>query len=72
MKTENELIGGISTNQLARSALVSSGAIRVRFCQTGSYFGLRPIKLPNGRLSWPHDSLQQLMEFRASKTGGEE
>ena len=28
-------------------------SIRVQLCRTGSYFGIRPSKLPNGRLAWP-------------------
>ncbi|NCU20539.1 DNA-binding protein [Candidatus Falkowbacteria bacterium] len=50
----------ISTETLAAQFHVKPGSIRVRFCRTGSYFGLIPKKLPNGRLSWPGDSYERL------------
>lgn len=59
----------LSTPEFAAQAKVRPTTIRVRLCQTGSYFGVRPVKLPNGRLLWPGDSLEQLTRYR--KTGGE-
>lgn len=50
----------ISTETLAAQAHVKPSTIRVRLCRTGSYFGLIPKKLPNGRLSWPGDSYERL------------
>lgn len=50
----------ISTETLATQAHVKPSSIRVRLCRTGSYFGLVPDKLPNGRLSWPGDSYERL------------
>jgi hypothetical protein len=50
----------LSTEDLAHVALVTPASIRVRLCRTGSYFGLQPVKLPNGRLAWPHDSEKRL------------
>lgn len=52
----------ISTEELAIQAITTPGTIRVRLCKTGSYFGIRPKKLPNGRLLWPSDSINQLIE----------
>ncbi|MEX3784903.1 hypothetical protein [Paraburkholderia sp. BR14374] len=37
-------------------------SIRKRYCQTGSYFGVRPVKLANGRLLWPADAFARLTE----------
>ena len=45
----------LTTAEFAASRLVLPQSVRKRLCQTGSYFGIRPIKLPNGRLSWPSD-----------------
>ena len=59
----------ISTHELAKLAITTPGTIRVRLCNTGSYFGIRPKKLPNGRLLWPSNSLSLLLEV---KEGGEE
>ncbi|MCY1286331.1 hypothetical protein D9M68_297920 [compost metagenome] len=53
-----------STDELAAEIKVRSQSIRKRYCQTGSYWGLRPVKLPSGRLLWPADSIEQLMGAR--------
>lgn len=33
-----------------------------RRSQTNSYFGVKPLCLPNGRLLWPVDSIKTLIE----------
>ncbi|MFL9932711.1 DNA-binding protein [Paraburkholderia sp. RL18-103-BIB-C] len=65
MTTHNTLPGApqrrlISTEELAASLALRPHSIRKRYCQTGAYFCLRPVKLPNGRLMWPADSVEQL------------
>jgi len=55
---------GLSTAQLASASLSTPGTIRVRLCQTGTFHGLKPLKLPNGRLLWPRDSLERLAAYR--------
>ncbi|MFM0626267.1 DNA-binding protein [Paraburkholderia xenovorans] len=50
----------ISTEELAARLALRPHSIRKRYCQTGAYFCLRPLKLPNGRLMWPADSVEQL------------
>lgn len=50
----------LSTEELAAQLALRPQSIRKRFCQTGAYFCVRPVKLPNGRLMWPGDSLDQL------------
>lgn len=62
MKTELPTIPqrGLSTDELANMLNLQPGSLRVRLCKTGSYFGIRPVKLPNGRLQWPADAVQQL------------
>lgn len=52
----------ITTDELAALLSIRPQSIRKRYCQTGAYFSLRPVKLPNGRLMWPADSLEQLSE----------
>lgn len=42
-------------------------SIHHRVCTTGSYFGVRPAKLPNGRLLWPDDAVEQLISQRQKK-----
>lgn len=42
-----------SCEQFAASNQVLAQSVRARICRTGSYFGVRPIKLANGRLAFP-------------------
>lgn len=49
-----------TTEQLAAGIGLKPQSIRKRFCETGAYYCLRPVKLPNGRLMWPADSIEQL------------
>lgn len=67
MQTPEQYRNGISTADLARQALTKPNTIRVRLCETGSFYGIRPLKLPNGRLLWPADSLERLAAYRAEK-----
>jgi len=50
----------LSTEELAQQLKIRPQSIRKRYCETGAYFCLRPFKLPNGRLMWPGNALQQL------------
>ena len=50
----------MSTDELAIALGIKPQSIRTRFCITGSYFSLRPTKMPNRRLMWPCDSIERL------------
>ena len=52
---------GLTTRELADFAGVTPEGIRVQLCRAGSYFGLAPERLPNGRLLWPADSRERLL-----------
>ncbi|KVQ16514.1 DNA-binding protein [Burkholderia ubonensis] len=52
----------ITTDELAELLSIRPQSIRKRYCQTGAYFSLRPVKMPNGRLMWPADALDKLAE----------
>ncbi len=54
----------ISTEALAIALSCSPGTIRKRHSTTGSYFGVRPSKLPNRRLLWPANSVDLLLTAR--------
>jgi len=47
---------GQSTEQFAARRHIKPASVISRYCRTGSYFGIRPRKLENGRLDWPDDS----------------
>lgn len=53
MDSRNNLKYELSAEQFATLNQVKSQTVRARLCRTGSYFGIRPLKLANGRLAWP-------------------
>jgi len=57
----------LTTETLAALCAVKPASIRVRLSRTGSYFGLRPDKLPNGRLVWPADWREKMVPARNAK-----
>lgn len=52
----------LTTDDLAIAWGVKPESIRVRLCREGHYFGLRPDKLPNGRLLWPSDWREKMVK----------
>lgn len=51
----------LSTEQLAELVHSKPNSIRTRLCKTGSYYGIKPTKLPSGRLLWPNDTIQAFL-----------
>lgn len=51
----------LSTDEYAAQNLVQSQTVRKQFSATGSYFGVRPIRLPNRRLLWPDNTIVNLV-----------
>ena len=51
---------GLSTSELARHCGITAEGLRVHLCKRGSYYGLVPERMPNGRLLWPADSMERL------------
>ncbi len=49
-----------TSESLAASLGISAQTLRAALSRDGSYFGLRPDKLPNGRLDWPDDAKERL------------
>lgn len=43
----------LSCEDFAARNQVKPQSVRARICRTGSYFGVRPIKLASGRLAFP-------------------
>ena len=43
----------LSADQFASLNQVKAQSVRARLCRTGSYFGIKPMKLANGRLAFP-------------------
>ncbi len=57
----------LSTSEFAKRNLVKPQTVRKQHAATGTYFGVRPLPLPNRKLLWPDDSIQQLVD---NKLGG--
>ena len=51
----------LTTEQFALVLQGKPSTIRTRLCKTGSFYGIKPIKLPSGRLLWPADAVQALL-----------
>mgnify|MGYP000484949835 CR=1 FL=1 len=51
-----------NTEQFAEAIHGRPSSIRTRLCKTGSYYGIKPKKLPNGRLLWSVSEVTQLIE----------
>ena len=43
----------LSTEEFAARNLVDANSIRARLSRTGTYHGIRPLKLASGRVLWP-------------------
>jgi hypothetical protein len=49
-----------TTEALAADLGIKAQSLRAAVSRDGSYFGVRPDKLPNGRLDWPDDAKARL------------
>lgn len=63
--TSEEKTARITTEQLATLLGVRSTSIRTALSLKGSYWGLRPIKAPNGRLLWNRNEAEALLQKAA-------
>jgi len=45
----------LTTEEFAEVRRLKAQSVRKRYSETGSYFGIRPLRLPNRRLLWPVD-----------------
>ena len=53
MNTNDPTQFTLSTEQFAALNMVKARTVRTRISRLGSYFGVNPIKLANGRTAWP-------------------
>ncbi len=51
----------LSTDELAAALRVVPQSIRAALCRKGHYLGLRPLKLPNGKLLWDASEVECLL-----------
>lgn len=50
-----------STNEAAQALLIQPATLRTAVWRDGAYYGVTPIKMPNGRLLWPADAVNALI-----------
>ncbi|MDI3302125.1 helix-turn-helix transcriptional regulator [Burkholderia multivorans] len=55
----------LTTDQVAQVLGIETQTVRKRWSQTGSYFGLKPIKLPNRRLMWSAEAVAKFLRGEA-------
>jgi len=57
----------LTTDELAAMLRLKAQTIRAGLCRKGEFMGLRPHKLPNGRLLWDGRAAEQLVSPRAGR-----
>ncbi len=57
----------MTTEELASKLGLQAHTLRSVLCRSGSYYGLKPKKLPNRRLLWPDDAFDQLVRGQPEK-----
>lgn len=50
----------LTTELLADALGIKPQTLRAAICRHSHYYGIRPAKLPNGRLLWPADAIERL------------
>jgi hypothetical protein len=61
----------LTTEALADGLGIKPQTLRAAICRHQHYYGIRPAKLPNGRLLWPADSISRLTAGTATAQQGE-
>ena len=61
MNTNSLNVQQVTTEQLAELIHGKPNSIRTRLCKTGSFYGIKPIKLPSGRLLWPASQIHAFL-----------
>ena len=51
----------LTTDELASQHRVQPQTIRKHYAVNGTYHGITPLRLPNRRLLWPDDTIDQLL-----------
>lgn len=56
--TQNQTL---TTDQLSQKLHIKANTVRTKFCKDGHVFGIKPTKLPNGRLLWSSEAVDALL-----------
>jgi hypothetical protein len=55
----------LTTEAMAKAVGVQAQSVRKRYSEMGTYFGLKPIKLPNRRLMWDAEAVEKFLRGEA-------
>jgi len=55
----------VTTEKMSELVGVKPASIRAQYCTSGSYFGVVPKKMPNGRLLWNLQDIEALLQRAA-------
>ena len=53
----------LTTKQFAQTVGVQGATVRRSLCVNGHYLGIKPEKLPNNRLVWPGDKINEILQI---------
>jgi hypothetical protein len=62
----------LSTDEIAKLFRVNPGSVRAHLSRHGSYFGIKPKKLPNRRLLWSRAEAERLLREGGLEATAEE
>lgn len=51
----------LNSKEFAATVRVEAQTIRRAYCVNGHYLGIKPLKLPNGRLLWPKTEVLRVL-----------
>lgn len=51
----------LNTSEAAKVFRIQPTTLRTAVWRDGAYYGITPIKMPNGRLLWPADAVHALV-----------
>lgn len=66
MQERTETIFNRNTEQFAALNGIKPQSVRAQVCRTGSYFGITPLRLANGRLMWPDKQARPASQSEAA------
>ncbi len=66
-RTDTPRAAKLSTEELAAALRLKPQTIRAALCRKSHYMGMRPVRLPNGRLLWDAADLDRLTAGEAAK-----
>lgn len=51
-----------TTKEVAERMRITSTTVHKRCCEHGDFWGVLPVKAPNGRLLWPVEAIRALLD----------